>query len=335
METAASCDAPGFLPADAKDTRNVLSRIIPQLAKEDKINPRRIMIVGYSMGAIQALHIAKLEEEQNTLGIDRYLAINPPVDLVYGMSKLDEYYNDHRNWGKEEFVKRATLALGKMMAISNKHYSHHDSIRTDYRSHHRLAIDEDDARFLIGYGFKITLQEMLISMYRRGKFTYLKTKYKWANKSDIYNEILNVNFQDYLKYVLKHYYKDSFGKDISDEEFMRKIAEASHIKSLRNHFNDNPDIRIVHTMDDFLVRGKGRKWLSDIFKDKVVFFEHGGHLGNLHFVKVQEKCLEFLKASPASLPEHEEYFEQNYASLAAPYSVPSIPPAASDFDNPR
>jgi hypothetical protein len=181
----------------------------------------------------------------------------------------------------------------------------------------------------------MTLQEMLISMYRRGKFTHLKTKYEWSNKGDIYNEILKVDFDDYLKYVLKHYYKDRFGKDISNEEFIQKIADASHIKSFKNHFIDNPDIRIVHTMDDFLVRDKGRKWMKDIFKDRIVFFEHGGHLGNLHFRKVQDKCFEFLKASSASLPEQEQYYEQNYVSLAAPYSVPSIPPAASDFHNPR
>ncbi len=339
METAASTPAPGFIPVDSQDTRNAWSKVLKQLMKKN-MKPRRIIMLGYSMGAIQALHIAKLEEQQNTLGIDRYMAINPPVDLIYGMIRLDNYYNAHKPWSEEELVERGTIALGKMLAISQKHYLLHDDndplIKTDYDDiDHPLNIEKAEARFLVGYSFKMTLQEMMHSMHRRGLLPHIENEYKWYNKTDNYDEFLKMNFNDYLKNVFMYHHRNRFGKNVSEEEFMEKIAYYSHMKSFKEHFAGNPDIRIVHTMNDFLVDDKSRKWLKETFKEKIVFFEHGGHLGNLYYNKVHKQIDNFLKPEPFSTPEEMKYHRETYASLAAPYNVPSIPPGNSEFHNPR
>jgi len=340
METAASTDAPGFMPVDAEDTRRVWAKIIPQLREEDNINPKRIIMLGYSMGAIHALHIAKLEERQNTIGVDRYLAINPPVDLIYGMKQLDNYYKTHKHWSEDEFVERGTVALGKMIALSKKQYARHNDDIPAMLSHyedtqHPLNFEKDEAKFLIGYAFRMTLQEIMLSMHRRGKLTNLKTEYKWSSQTNIHNETLQMTFQDYLKNVLSHHHKNRFGKNISEEEFMEKISHHSHMKSFKDHFVENPDIRIVHTTNDFLVHDKSRKWLKDTFKEKIVFFEHGGHLGNLHFEKVHDQIYDFLQKDIRVTPQQRNYHKEHYVSLAAPYNVPSIPPGSSEFHNPR
>ena len=339
METAASTPAPGFLPLDAQDTRNAWAKVLKQIYQKD-FRPARIMMLGYSLGAIHALHIAKLEERKNTLGIDRYMAINPPADLIYGMKQLDNYYGTHKQWSKEEIVKHGTIALGKMMAISKRHYLLHDKdaliVPSRHEStHHPLDIERDEARFLVGYSFKMTLQEMMHSMHRRGKLPNIEDEYKWYNKTDTYNEFLKMNFEDYLKKVFMHHHKDRFGKNISEEEFMEKVAYHSHMKSFDDHFVDNPDVRIVHSMDDFLVHDKDRKWMKDTFDEKIVFFEHGGHLGNLHFKKVHDQIYAFLQPLPVSSQEQIKYHKDHYASLAAPYNIPSTPPGNSEFHNPR
>jgi ABC-type transporter lipoprotein component MlaA/pimeloyl-ACP methyl ester carboxylesterase len=342
IETASSTDAPGYMPADAGDARYAWSKILPQLREEKNIRPKRIIMLGYSLGAIHALHIAKLEEEENKLGIDRYLAVNPPVNLVYGMKKLDEYFNTHKQWTREEMVERGVRAFGKMMAIAKKHYKPYDPDAPENPEepdgfdgrHHKINIEKEDARFLVGYSFRMTLQEIMLSMHRRGKLTSLKTKYSWCNKTDVYNEILQMNFRDYLRKVLKYHIKKRFGKDISDEELMAKIKKLSNLKSFRAHFIDNPDIRVVHTMNDFLLENQSRRWLKDIFKEQVVFFEHGGHLGYLHHKKLQKQLLNFLTRDPALTPEQKKYHLETYVSLAAPYNIPSTPPSNSEFHNP-
>ena len=339
METAASTPAPGFIPVDSQDTRYAWGKVLKQIMKKD-VKPKRIIMLGYSMGAIQSLHIAKLEEQQNTLGVDRYVAINPPVDILYAIAQLDKYYNAHRPWSEEELVERGTIALGKMMAVSQKHYLINDNddplIQTRYDDFgHPLNIEKAEARFLVGYAFKMNLQEMMHSMHRRGLLPHIKAEYKWYNKTDNYDEFLKMDFNDYLKKVFMYHHRNRFGENVSEEKFMEEVAYNSHMKSFKGHFVDNPDIRIVHTMDDFLVDDKSRKWLKETFKEKIVFFEHGGHLGNLHHGKVHKQIYDFLKPEPFSTPEEMKYHRETYASLAAPYNVPSIPPDNSEFHNPR
>ena len=340
METAASTDAPGYMPVDASDARNAWAKIVPHLRKEDNIHPKRIIMLGYSMGAIHSLHIAKLEERKNTIGVDRYLAINPPVDLIYGIKQLDDYYAIHKQWSKDELIERGTISLGKMIALSKKQYARHTddvpAMLSRYEeSDHPLNFDKDEAKFLIGYAFKITLQEMMLSMHRRGKLTNLKTKYEWSNKTELHNESLQMTFNDYMENVLYHHHKHRFGKNDSKEDVIEKINAHSHMKSFADHFEDNPDIRIVHTTNDFLLNDKHREWLKETFKEKIVFFEHGGHLGNLHFESVHDQIYDFLEKAPHATPKQKKYHRETYTSLAAPYNVPSIPPGSSEFHNPR
>ena len=340
METAASVDAPGFLPADAADVRSTWAKILAQIKAETKLRPERIVMVGYSMGAMHSLYIAKLEEQENILGIDRYFAINPPSDLLYGVAQLDRYFEIHEGWSKKEFVQRGKIAFGKAMAITKNQYRWYDSINTPKLSryeitHHKLAIDKDNAKLLIGYAFRMTLQEILLSMHRRGKLTGLKTQYDWSNQEDVYDEILRMSFRGYMEQVLFPLFRDRFGKNVTLDEFEKKMGSISTIESFTNHLVDNPDIRIIHTMNDFLLRDEDRIRMKEIFGDKIVFFEHGGHLGNLHFLTVQKKMHALIKRPPLVPPERQRYYREHYASLAAPYSVPSIPPPNSEFHNPR
>ena len=340
METASSVDAPGFLPADAEDTRKAWAKIIPQIKKGDGINPKRVIMIGYSMGALHSLYIAKLEEQQNTLGVDRYLAINPPVNLLYSINKLDKYYNIHKQWPKDELIKRSTVAFGKMMVVAQRRYRFHDDVNPETPSfyeaaHHRLDIEKEEAQYLIGSAFKMNLQEILFSMHRSGKFTNLKTEYKWCNKDDLYDETMQLTFNDYVRKILFEHHKHRFGKNVTEAEFVEKISNAANMHSFEEHFIDNPDIKIIHTKNDFLLTDQDRLWLKDVFKDEIVFFEHGGHLGNLHFRQVHNKIRELLRPTPVVSQEQRKYYRETYVSLAAPYSIPSMPPPGSDFHNPR
>lgn len=198
-----------------------------------------------------------------------------------------------------------------------------------------MNIEREEAQYLIGSAFKMNLQEILFSMHRRGKFTNLKTEYQWSNKGDLYDETQQLTFNDYVRNVLAHHFKQRFGKNISKEEFVEKIAGIANMHSFEEHFRDNPDIKIVHTRNDFLLSDNDRLWLKEVFKEQIVFFEHGGHLGNLHFRKVHNKIRELVEPTPVSSPEQRKYHRETYVSLAAPYSVPNVPPSGSDFHNPQ
>lgn len=63
--------------------------MLDDLKQEKLFNPfrSRITLMGYSFGAMHTLKVAELEQQSNRLCIDRYVAINPPVDLRYAMKQ--------------------------------------------------------------------------------------------------------------------------------------------------------------------------------------------------------------------------------------------------------
>lgn len=63
--------------------------ILGNLKKDGLIRDPQIVMLGYSMGALETLKISELEEKDNTLNIKRYLAINPPVELSNAIDRAD------------------------------------------------------------------------------------------------------------------------------------------------------------------------------------------------------------------------------------------------------
>ena len=56
---------PGYVPEDIKHIRRHLQLILEDLAKNKNFKPERIVVAGYSLGALQALHLANMEQKKN------------------------------------------------------------------------------------------------------------------------------------------------------------------------------------------------------------------------------------------------------------------------------
>jgi hypothetical protein len=51
----------------------------------------------------------------------------------------------------------------------------------------------------------------------------------------------------------------------------------------------------LHNADDFLLTPADRKFLRDTLQERLIMFDHGGHLGNLYRQDVQQVIVEELK----------------------------------------
>ena len=61
-------------------------------------------LMGYSMGALESLFVAATgpTNQPPLLKFDRYVAINTPVRMLHGVSKLDEFYRAPLDWPQAE-----------------------------------------------------------------------------------------------------------------------------------------------------------------------------------------------------------------------------------------
>ena len=120
--------------------------------------PRRLgskVLMGYSMGAFESLFIAGTEptNQASLIHFDRYVAINSPVRLLYGLSKLDEYFQAPLAWPASQRTDDIENTFLKVAALTKNSLTPQTS----------LPFSEIESKFLIGVAFKLILRDATLS----------------------------------------------------------------------------------------------------------------------------------------------------------------------------
>src|SRR5467141_2471180 len=58
--------------------------------------------IGASLGALEGAHLSVIGAEERTIGIKKYLLVNPPLDLAYAVKKIDEWHALEKRFGKNK-----------------------------------------------------------------------------------------------------------------------------------------------------------------------------------------------------------------------------------------
>ncbi len=300
---------PGYTPDDAVKLRDALGAVLDDIRQQQRhgawLDPERVAIVGYSQGGLNALFLADMEMRDPYLGIDRYLAIDPPVDLMKALAKLDEYYRSLDDMGVDKALALVAMNAGNYLYTSptpaELHRRGEDGstppAETPGGGNEKLRVDQvpverQAAQMLIGYSFKRTLEDMLVCMHHRHPVNGIATPYRWGDRQALYDELAAWSFQRYCTEVLLPYYSERRGKPVTLDELN---AEAG-LRAIEPALRHNPRLRVIHTADDFLLDREDREYLRRVLGDRLTVFEHGGHLGNLYREEVQNRVVEYFKA---------------------------------------
>jgi hypothetical protein len=291
MENASTADLPAYVPVDAHDTLVALTAIDRRLNAlfPDLFGERALM--GYSMGAIHSLCIAASEKtnEARLLKFDRYVAIDTPVQLMHGVSKLDEFYQAPLNWPAAErtddiqntFLKVADLSKSKLMPQTS------------------LPFDAIESKFLIGLNFRMILRDIIFSSQRRNNQGVLQHKIRNIRRDPLYQEILKYSYQDYFRKFVIPYYQSRGLPAPADA-----LQKGGDLRTYEAGLRSNPNIRVIVNQNDFLLSDEDLAWLRATFStNQLTVFQKGGHLGNLLHPIVQRtivNALSGLKSRPQS-----------------------------------
>lgn len=275
-EAASSVLTPGYTPVDSEDIYFAVSKILDHV---ESTHPKRIkdkLLVGYSMGALHTLFIADLETKlgDSKIGFSRYLALNPPVDLLYAAKKLDSYYDVAGLWTPKQIDDAITKGVGFIMKLNNKKFDQND----------KVPLTKEEARYLIGFDFHNSLMELIYSINSREDLGIIKAKSSWFSREAVYKEIEPFSFEDYLVKFLENYYENKLNIKMTTEELNR----SSSLTAIENTLKANEKIRVIDTQDDFLVSKDQASWLAKTLGNKLTTLSNGGHLGYLHFKQASD-----------------------------------------------
>lgn len=299
MEHASTAALPAYLPVDGRDVHVALTEIDRRL---QRLYPNRLgdkALMGYSMGAFQALFIAATEttnppasgfgatnqlpvrpsrgEDGPLIKFDRYVAINAPVRMTFGVSKLDKFYQAPLEWPEAERAANMENTFLKVAALSK-------STLTPQTS---LPFSAIESRFLIGLSFRLLLRDIIFSSQRRNNLGVLQQPIENFRREPVYQEILQYSYQDYFeKLAIPHYWAQ--GLDATAET----LQKAGDLREYEAGLRANPGIRIIVNQNDFLLADEDLAWLLATFsQEQLTVFGQGGHLGNLSNPTVQKAIL--------------------------------------------
>jgi pimeloyl-ACP methyl ester carboxylesterase len=292
MEHASTAALPAYLPMDGHDLHVALTEIDHRLGK---LYPGRLgakALMGYSMGAFDSLYVAATEPTNQLplLRFDRYVAVNTPVRLRQGITKLDEFYQAPLKWPATNRTDNIENTFLKVAALS----------QTTLTPQTSLPFDAIESKFLIGLTFRLSLRDMIYSSQHRNNQGILHHSLYNIRRNPVYQEILQYSYQDYFaKFATPYYQARGLASPVGET-----LETAGDLRTYGAGLRANPDVRVIVNENDFLLTAEDLAWLHTTFTpDQLTVFKQGGHLGNLSNPSVQKTILAALAGLQASPPK--------------------------------
>ena len=280
MENASTAAMPAYSPVDAQDLHFALTQINQRL---ESLYPRRLgakVLMGFSLGAFHSLIIAAGDATNppGLLKFDRYVAIDPPVNLMFGIAQLDRFYDAPLAWPAAVRSQTMKATYEKAIALA----------MAPPAGAPALNFDADESHFLIGSGFRFILRDVIYSSQRRHNEGILKSKLRDSRREPAYQEILQYSYQDYFQKFAEPYYLTR-GVDLAD---FQTAAAAGDLYAYAGALKDQDNIRVIANRNDILMGARDVDWLQQTFDpSRITFFDHGGHGGNLAEAEVQRAII--------------------------------------------
>lgn len=175
---------PGIPSQDADNIKLVTHKILDKLENKYECKFDEKIIIGTSFGALSSLFVAEKESKNNTLGITKYIAISPPVELVYAVEQLDKNSDELDNNSPEVKHKTAVTAA-KILQITKMKENNPDMNIS------ALPFTEQEGKLITTFLLRQKLSDLIFTIENIAK----------GQKTDIYEAINNMSYRDYVENI--------------------------------------------------------------------------------------------------------------------------------------
>ncbi len=266
----------GYTPDEARLLYDYMQKVMGIINADHSYQISDYVLVGYSLGAGEAAFISELDRKEKVYNFSKILLVNPPLDLLYSISTLDQLLYVAAKWTP------ATIDYVEGLIYS---YAA-DLLARNYQDpNYYVGLDQSPFgntfydKFLIGAAFRSTLGDDIFTIEQINDTGLLKTPASKGRQSDREAEAHSISFADFAqKFVVP-----SLAKEHRLNPNIHSIFDAASMNSLKTQLAANPKIFIWHNADDVLVKPQDIEAFEAVMGDRMTIFPHGGHLGNVWY----------------------------------------------------
>ncbi|MGD0504775.1 MAG: hypothetical protein ABSD02_18715 [Steroidobacteraceae bacterium] len=276
--STSSTGVAGDMRQDGQDLYAAMGVIIAHLPHKVKITD--LDVLGYSLGGANAAIVKSIDAKEHKLNIHRVVMINPPVSLFATVGRLDKLFArtlGNGDAGIERFYQQLYAELANL-----------------YRASDRVELDEDfllgaaasalntDAQFsaAIALTFRIALMNVFFAgdLYS-GAGVVVDPRHP-PGVGDPLDEISRTlrtkTFAEYFSRILAPYYlKHRPGSSVES------LIADNRLDVIGEQLRGNGDYYAQTNSDDLILDKAELGWLRSTLGQRIVVYDHGGHLGNL------------------------------------------------------
>jgi len=301
LVNASSTHLPGFPNVDVVDLYDVMSAAYAQVRGE--INVSEFYLTGYSLGALQAAFLAKLDAERGTFGFKKVLMINPPVNLYSSAKVLDAMLAKSVPGGVEGVAAFMNRVIARMAAI----YRDHDDLRLDgdfvYKVYQEEQHREDEAsvpegerpqsaKALIAIAFRMAAANMVFGADVMNRSGYIVspsiTLGKYDSLTSYSRASHRVSFQEYVDDMVLPVLARRYPGTTRDE-----LIAAAGLPAIEAYLAHADQIGVVTNEDEIILAPGELDYLKRLFGSRIKTYPHGGHCGNMDYGENVRYMVEF------------------------------------------
>lgn len=271
---------PGLPSQDAHYLRMVTAKILNNIQNKKGCEFDKKILVGCSFGALTTLFTAAQEENENTLDISHYIAINPPVEILFAMKQVDKYSQDWKNDPSDIKLRAAITAEKVVQAVQNI---------SDKKAENKcdtLPFTDDEAKLIVGFIMKQKLSDVVFAIENASI----------SKKCNLYDSINKLSFYDYAKKYLL----------VDQNKPLDQFDYETSLHSVSNFLQKSKKYKIYHALDDYFVNPEQLVWLKKQSNDKAFYFSNGSHLGFMYrkeFIDEFKKEIKLVNTAPVQQNE--------------------------------
>lgn len=271
---------PGITDEDARDLYQVMQKALSEVKKCHPYKITQIGMIGLGFGGLEAAHVSAIDQTEKKLNIQRYLLINPIVNLVSAVTQIEKRAAIALEIGMDRVEVLKSEAFN--FVVDNFGRNTNDA---DYflNLENRFPLSDKEYQFLVGGNLRASLGDTIFAsqqVYDLGILKSPLSKFHWDER---HKEVNAYGYLDYFqKLILPQFKKYNF------------FTMQKHINmdSVEPGLHDNPNMFLMHNTDDPLVSAAQLATLQTVFgPDRSYIYPTGGHLGNLWYSQNQKDLL--------------------------------------------
>lgn len=291
MSAASRFATPGVSSEDAEDLYRVMQAV---RAQQSDLQITDYYLTGYSLGALDAAFVSKLDETRRSFNFKKVLLINPPVNLYTSISNLDKLTQTQVK-GINDSTTFYELVLGKLTAyFKEKGYIDlNDALLFDLQQS-RQHLTNEQMGMLIGTSFRFSSADIAFTsdlINRRGLITPPKYPItEGTSLTPFFKRALQCDFNCYLTNQVIPMWRAR-----TDGGSLLQLVDQVSLYSLKDYLHNSPKIAVMHNADDVILGPGDLGFLRATFGDRLTVYPYGGHCGNLNYRVNSDAMLEFFR----------------------------------------